>query len=870
MTTQLDLLNPSGPDSSPDLAQAEPVGQVAEVLVTVHGSQQGNGVFSYRVPGFLEQVLVVGLPVLVPFGKGQQVGYVTALRGPSPDDPPLKSVAASLSDTNTPLFDANYRDWIFEVSQYYGVAPLVVLETALPARMVSQGRWMVEQLVVNPKLDNVVLTGDLARCWEYIDATASQVVSLRGLARKLTLKLGRCKQLVQRLARLGWVRLHYETTQAMAVPTRTVITALDAQQADGLSKRQRAVFDQLAALPEGLAMGLIDAAQAAKTVGTTPATLRKLAGTGAITLKECPAWRDMAWLSRQFPDAPVNRPPDSDRSPVTLSESQQAAVTRLLQAKPDPIQAGQASVQAGQASVQVCYGVTGSGKTEVYMALAQASLARGESVLILVPEISLTAHLARRVINRFGLSSVCIWHSQMSEGERVDAWHRLQSGQATVAIGARSAVFLPMQRLGLVVIDEAHESSFKQDQPDPRYDARVLAEQRARQRGALVVLGSATPAVTQYHRGLAEGHVVTLSQRFGQRALAQVHVVPNQLHRPLLPGGVIRPPLHEAILANLANRQQTMLCLNRRGFYTLVECQTCGHLAQCPQCDVAVTVHKALDVVRCHYCGWQAKAPTNCRDCASDNLSFGGLGTQRLENELGKLYPSARILRLDGDAMQHRDAHQRIIGAFERGEADILVGTQMIAKGLDIPNTTLVGVIGIDRMLGLPDYVSEERTFQMLTQVAGRAGRGDLPGLVIIQTTQPEHPVIRRAAGQDFLGFYEDELARRKLFAFPPFSQLFRWVVSSQEEAQAHAFMQTLALGLRHRLEREGIDPQAVRLLGPSPCAVGRVRGYYRLHLLVKNMLGQPGHDLMTDYYRTITPSDGVRCLLDVDALNLL
>ncbi|MCA9789605.1 MAG: hypothetical protein KC462_07520, partial [Cyanobacteria bacterium HKST-UBA05] len=211
MTTQLDLLNPSGPDSSPDLAQAEPVGQVAEVLVTVHGSQQGNGVFSYRVPGFLEQVLVVGLPVLVPFGKGQQVGYVTALRGPSPDDPPLKSVAASLSDTNTPLFDANYRDWIFEVSQYYGVAPLVVLETALPARMVSQGRWMVEQLVVNPKLDNVVLTGDLARCWEYIDATASQVVSLRGLARKLTLKLGRCKQLVQRLARLGWVRLHYET-----------------------------------------------------------------------------------------------------------------------------------------------------------------------------------------------------------------------------------------------------------------------------------------------------------------------------------------------------------------------------------------------------------------------------------------------------------------------------------------------------------------------------------------------------------------------------------------------------------------------------------------------------------------------------------
>lgn len=839
------------PSNEPGLAV------VVEVLIACHLPQQPDAIYSYACPDELRGILQVGQPVWVPFGRQtDQLGYVIGLRPPRIDDPPLKPIQTILDPL--PFYDATYVAWLQWAAQYYGVSLLTLVESILPPRLVQNGRWVIEQIPeVSPSLSSLAWSPQLKEIWTAVVDHPAQRMSLNAMAKKLGLKPGAFRKLLQGLEAAGLVRVVYEQEDALQASTQPMIMGVMAKGGvESLTKRQRQLLEGLQTFPDPWPVPLTTVLA---TLKTTRPTLLPLIHQGLVQLEDRQLYRDHQWLKRQFlegSDATSLPHPAVPVSTIALNDEQRHAVDTLLKATPG--------------SVTVLHGVTGSGKTEVYLALIADCLAQGQSAMLLVPEISLTPQLAKRIIQRFGLDPLCVWHSQLSEGERVDAWRRLNQGGAHVIVGARSAAWLPVPNLSLVILDEAHETSFKQDQPDPRYDARTILTDRAQRLGARVVLGSATPAVVQYETALQSGGLVSMTQRFGARPLAAVVPVDTRHHKIVSPGGELREPLVEAIKDTVAAGQQVMICLNRRGFFTLVECQSCGTVAQCPQCDVAVTVHKSYNVVRCHYCGWQHAIPKHCKSCASDNLRFSGLGTQRMVDELTTLFPEARLLRLDGDTLQEKNAHHRILQAFERHEADILVGTQMIAKGLDIANVTLVGVVGIDTMLNLPDYVSDERVFQMLTQVAGRAGRGDLLGRVLVQTSQPEHPVLVRAMAQDFVGFYEDERQRRHMFGFPPFSQLFRFVISAPEEPQARAFSQSVAMNLAQSVKSAGLDLQTIRLLGPTPCVVARLRNYYRYHLLVKNGAGPLGHEIIMRFFSAVQPSEGVRFVCDVDALNLL
>jgi primosomal protein N' (replication factor Y) (superfamily II helicase) len=625
------------------------------------------------------------------------------------------------------------------------------------------------------------------------------------------------------------------------------------------------------------------------------------------------------------PNAGVSRPRKSKKSTdlgpskhFTLNTAQQTAVDRVL-ANDDPPETAH--------QPYLLYGVTGSGKTEVYLQLAEAVLARGQSVMILVPEIALTAQLAKRFAERFGpllrqpdgQDGYTLWHSNLADGAKANAWFRMLSGEVRLVIGARSAIFTPLQHLGLIVLDEEHDGSYKQDSPAPRYHARTLALELARRgnvdltpcsrrtlslkgegsRGTKtflrtlpspfkekvprewrmrstshpckVVLGSATPDVSTYYFARQRNRILTLPARFGGRTMATVNLVDMREERQAKgsTAGVLSTGLKQAINDTLAKQEQVILLINRRGFFTLLMCQECETVFQCSQCTVSLTYHRAKNKVRCHYCGIENDVPQFCPVCASSDITKTGVGSQRVEDELILAFPEARILRLDGDVLQKRHAHTEIFAAFMAHEADILVGTQMVAKGLDIPNVTLVGVVGADASFTLPDYKSSERGFQLLTQVAGRAGRGEKPGQVLIQTMLPQHPIITNAQNQDYLTFYADELQSREASQFPPFSRLFRLMSSDEDETKAEQFMRAMVLNLTEAIQAEGLTAY-MPVLGPAACVIARIQGRFRFHCLVKNRAGRRGHQLVTSFFKAVAPPGDIRFLLDVDAQTLL
>ena len=498
------------------------------------------------------------------------------------------------------------------------------------------------------------------------------------------------------------------------------------------------------------------------------------------------------------------------------------------------------------------------------MAIAARLLAQNQSVLMLVPEIALTSQLAQRFMRTF--DGLALWHSQLSAGERVDTWWRAHRGECKLVIGPRSALFLPMQDLGAIMIDEAHDASFKQDTPAPRYDTRLEAERLAKTlTDCRVLCGSATPDVSLWHRAKGQQATLTLTQRFGPHDLATVNVIDMRNERQVGQTPVVSQTLLNALTETISQRQQAIVLVNRRGFYTLLSCTACEHSLTCPHCTVALTVHQPTQTVRCHYCGWEAPVPTFCPACGHFDLRQTGVGTQRVAFALQEKLPEARISRLDSDTMRHKNGHLPILRQFADGGADILVGTQMVAKGLDVGNVTCVGIIGGDSGLNLPDYLAAERTFQLLTQVAGRAGRGEHPGQVWLQTRLPHHPVIHFAKHQDTPGFYDYELTHRQTANFPPFSQLIRVLVSSEDEQQAQQAVQWAATQLKQQLA--GVEAE---FLGPAPCAISKIQDKYRFQLLVKNLSGETGRKIICQWYLGTRLPKTVNCLLDVDSQSML
>jgi primosomal protein N' (replication factor Y) len=519
------------------------------------------------------------------------------------------------------------------------------------------------------------------------------------------------------------------------------------------------------------------------------------------------------------------------------------------------------------------YGVTGSGKSEIYIRAIRKVLAAGKAAICLVPEIALTEQLRFFFLKHFG-DQLEILHSRLSDGERFLAWKRLQGGGRRVVLGPRSAVFAPVSPLGIIIMDEEHEGTYKQETA-PRYHAREVAFWRARREGALFLMGTATPSLETMRQCETGGvELLRLESRIDGRPMPAVQVLDlKKIMSDLRRQVILTPKLLEEIEANLKRREGTLLLLNRRGFSTRIQCPKCGHTAECKSCQVSLTYHQESDRLLCHYCNFQKKPDEICSECGTPVLRFSGFGTEKIESEIAKKFPAAKIARLDADTVKKKGSHEIILRDFRDRKADILIGTQMIAKGFDFPHVTLVGVVLADVGLSLPDFRSAERTFQLLTQVAGRAGRGERPGRVMVQTFSPEHPSIVCARDHDYLRFYEHEKAAREEFFYPPYSRLINIIIRARDEKKAYLFARTVRDAVRSGLGLPANGPAKdaqAEIIGPSPLPFYRLRGHFRWHVMVKcGGDGAPAASILRILSALKKPS-AVAYVLDVDPLNIL
>ncbi|WP_048602555.1 primosomal protein N' [Rubeoparvulum massiliense] len=540
-------------------------------------------------------------------------------------------------------------------------------------------------------------------------------------------------------------------------------------------------------------------------VSVSTQVVHQLVEKGFLSLNEVEVWRD-----------PFEEHKFSQEEPKVLTAEQHEALAVIKEA-----------IQNKSSKPVLLHGVTGSGKTEIYLHAIQLVLDQQRQAILLVPEISLTPQMVRRFKGCFG-DQVAVLHSGLSQGERFDEWRRIRQGEAPVVVGARSAIFAPLTKLGVIIIDEEHETTYKQEE-QPRYHAREVAKWRADYYGAVPVMGSATPSLESYVRAHTDHYsYLSLPSRVNQQPLPEITIV--DMREELRAGHrqMFSRQLIEGMTACIKNKEQIILFLNRRGYATFVMCRQCGYTAKCPHCDISLTYHRRQNLLRCHYCGYTEPTPHHCPSCQSPHIRYFGTGTQKVEEELSRQFPGLRILRMDVDTTSTKGSHERILTAFRQQEADVLLGTQMIAKGLDFPNVTLVGVIAADTILNLPDFRSAEKTFQLLTQVAGRAGRHQKKGHVVIQTYTPEHYSIQYAAHHDYLGFAREELAHRKQMSYPPFRRLLLITFSHTELPYLMKMAQIVTQQVRGRMA------PTVQVLGPVASPLARIKDRYRLQCVIK------------------------------------
>ncbi len=551
---------------------------------------------------------------------------------------------------------------------------------------------------------------------------------------------------------------------------------------------------------------------------------------------------------------PMAMPAGAVRARHALNAPQQAAF--------DAIRAG---ILDKQFRVFLLHGVTGSGKTEVYLNAIETAVGEGRSALLLVPEIALTPAMAGQFFSRFG-DRVAILHSAFTDVERSEQWRRIRSGAASVVVGTRSGVFAPVSNLGLIVVDEEHDGSYKQEET-PRYNGRDVAIVRAQAAGACVILGSATPSLeSRYNAERGRYTLLELPGRIEERPMPAVELVDmRQEFLETRKQSTFSRKLLDALAGRLENGEQTIVLLNRRGFSSFVACRACGERVQCINCTIALTYHKRDRRLLCHYCGYAQKVPSVCPKCASEHIYFLGLGSERVEEELHQGFPTARIARLDRDTVTGKRQYESILHEFREGNYDMLVGTQMIAKGHDIPNVTLVGVISADVGLGMPDFRAAERTFQLLTQVAGRAGRGSVPGIVLVQTINPDHYAVRLAAAQDYQAFYEKELAFRRALHYPPFSAMANLLVRSEQKEAAMRMSSELAMEFTP-------PPEKLKIMGPAEAPVARLKNEYRYQFLIKAASRKALNELLQSV-RSFAQKHkwgATALVIDVDPLSLM
>ena len=753
---------------------------------------------TYRVPDELPMP-ATGARVLVPLGSRIVTGLAVGSELPA-DVEGVKDLLDVLDAE--PFLPEDVVRLALWVSEYYACGPGDALAAAMPPRA-----WVESERHV-----------------QLADAVGPSAKEERGLRRELLDRLAGGKPLrVGTLARQGrgvhaaLLGLERDGLVVLTRPlkgaadahrtVRTVRITVQGQDTDAeprLGAKQKEALELLRAAPEGLdAAALAGRGIGAQTVARLAAM--GLASIGRRRVERDPFERDAAPV---HPAGPLPR--------HTLTDEQRGAFERLA-----------ALAHSGTFATALLHGVTGSGKTEIYLRLAEDVRASGRGVIVLVPEIALTPALAAAFRHVFG-GRVAIQHSGLSDGERHDQWQRIRRGDVDVVVGTRSAVFAPLPRLGLIVVDEEHDGSYKQEE-SPRYHGRDVAVVRARHADALAVLGSATPSLESYQNAKgARYQLVTLERRVLDRPLADVQVVDmREVYAAEGPDAILSPALRQAIQDRLDRREQAIVLLNRRGFATSVFCRQCGATSECPNCSVSLTVHRAIRRARCHYCNYSTAVPKACPNCAGPYLEQVGYGTERVESDITAHFPGIRVSRVDRDTIRRRGAISAVLSRFAEGAIDVLVGTQMIAKGHDFPRVTLVGVVSADVGLGLADFRAAERTFQLLTQVAGRAGRGEIRGQAIVQTLHPAHYSIVHATRQDYGAFFADETRYRQAMRYPPSVALVNAVVKGRTHQAAMD-----AAGDLVRALRWGGEPY--RVLGPAPAPLNRLKGEHRAQFFMK------------------------------------
>lgn len=778
-------------------------GPYVEVIIDAPARQLDRP-FTYRVPQHLRDEVRTGSVVLVPLLSTLQVGYVLGFCA-EPELPRIRDLEAVVDEP--PVFDEELVRLCAWISRRYLSSMVQAIRLVIPP---GRARRVTELLSLASHPDEILasIPPRAKRRRELVSALAGAggELSLDELKKAMGGKMS--SQALRALVESGDVKSRYVLLRPRATRVKVRLVELAPQGAKLLEEPQAAGrwparLRLLRALHEQ--GGVLTTAELQRLGIASGAVLKGAEEAGLVRVRLEERLRD-PFAERSFPPVASH----------VLNRDQEAALRQII-----------AGLDRG-GGVFLLQGVTGSGKTEVYLHAIENALQRGKSALVLVPEIALTPQMVQRFKGRLG-EEVAVLHSRLGLGERYDQWRGIREGRYRVVIGARSALFAPLGNLGLIVIDEEHESTYKESSP-PRYLARDVARERARLSGAVLVLGSATPSLETYHSALkGESLLLRLPSRVDDRPLPRMEVVDM---RELGGQGeltVISPRLLNALAKVYKAGEQAILFLNRRGFARFLQCHRCGHIFRCINCSVSLCYHAGEPHLLCHHCNWALRPPFACPDCGNQVHRYAGMGTERVEQELRRLLPPLRCLRMDADTTAHKDAHWDILEDFKQGRAHVLLGTQMIAKGLDIPNVTLVGVINADTSLAFPDFRAGERTFQLLTQVSGRAGRGHTPGRVIVQTFAPHHYAVRAAVEGDQEAFYRRELSFRREAGYPPFSRLVNLVITATEEPLAREAAEMLAEPLAVSARRRGSV-----LLGPAPAPLSRLKGRYRFHLTLK------------------------------------
>ncbi len=750
--------------------------------------------YRYQIPPDLADRVVPGVRVIVPVRSSEMVGIVTDVTEEA--DPALRSLL--LVADPQPLVPASLLALVRWTARYYAAPLGLTLRAALPAAL-----WGRSRLVATLRPGAGSATGVAATVLEQLERSGGRAAAGR-LARALQRPVW---DALQRLERAGAVELAVEPprlgpragTERTIRLTRALPSLVERERVFGRAGRQRAAFDTIEALGgEAVVRHLVD------QLGFSSALLRGLVDRGVAELGTRSALRD----------------------PFSQLASQPPAVPTPAQREALEAVRGLAPGAAG-----TLFGVTGSGKTLVYLEALRNDVARGGGAIVLVPEIALTPQTVARVRGVFG-DAVAVLHSALSNAERADAWRAVATGLRRVVVGARSAVFAPVPRLAAIVVDEEHDASYKNGEV-PRYHARDVALRRGRIEGARVILGSATPSLETW-AARDRIPVIRLPQRVGAPGMPPVRLVDLRTAPRVAESGVVpwSQELDQAIEGGLEAGEQAILLLNRRGFANFLQCPACGEVSQCPSCSIALTVHRVPSALRCHYCGHQEPLPERCARCGAATQRMRGVGTQALERWLAERFPRARLARMDADTTTARWSHTRILDAFGRGEVDLLLGTQMIAKGLDFPSVTVVGVVDADTALHVPDFRAAERTFQLIAQVAGRAGRGPRGGAVVIQTRNPDHYALRAAAAHDFEAFAGRELESRRAPAYPPHVALANVVVSGLDEPAVTRAAAEVTEWLRGLAATRGGGE--IEVVGPAPAPLARIKRRWRWHLVLR------------------------------------